>query len=172
MLLGSLTLALLVGCGGTRRPLKLELANKPAAGRPATCPDGAVDAFGDGTPSPMDARCSYEDAFGEGMSRVRGKVMGEGDHGGLPRPLSGVQVTIHRVEAGGLGRPVARATTDAQGSFSFSAFLPAGDYALVVDGGALRTISLTGAGARVLDDVSLIVPADPRLRHDGGDGDL
>jgi hypothetical protein len=146
--------------------MKFELANRPAAGRPVTCPDDAIDVFGDGTPSPMDARCSYEDAFGEGLSRVRGKVMGEGDPGGLPQPLAGIEVTAHRVEAGVLGAALARATTDTQGSFTFSAILPAGEYALVIAGGAHRTITLGGAGARVIDDVLVLVPADPRLRSD------
>lgn len=156
----------LSACGGTRRPMKLELANRPAAGRPATCPEGAVDVFGDGTPSPMDARCSYDDAYGEGLSRVRGKVVGEGAPGGLPVPLAGVHLTVHRMESGQLGGPVAKATTDAQGSFTFSAFMPAGEYALVVEGGAQRTLSLGGAGARVVDDIVVVVPADPRWAAD------
>jgi hypothetical protein len=151
---------------GQRRPMKLELANRPAAGRPATCPDDAVDVFGDGTPSPMDARCSYDDAFGEGLSRVRGKVLGEGESGALPQPLAGVEVTVHRLEGGTIDRPVARAITDAQGAFTFSAILPAGEYALVVPGGAHRTITVGGAGARVVDDVVLVVPVDPHLRSD------
>jgi hypothetical protein len=177
-------LALVVGataCRSGRRPARFELVNRPGAGRVATCPDGATDVFGDGTPSPMDARCSYDDALGEGLTQVRGKVLAESDTGPLPTAVEGAVVTVHPFadEAGGSGRlqpAVARAITDAQGSFSLSAMLRAGTYVFAVDGSAQRTIELSddrdvraqgsathGSGARSLDDVRIVLPADPRL---------
>lgn len=149
-------------------------ANEPGYGRVATCPEDAVDArgglagFGDRTPSPMEAKCSYQDAAGP-ITQLVGRVLAKGEAADLPEPVAGVPVLIHRVreeDDGGpaLGPVVAETTTDPQGGWSLSASLPAGDYIVVVPGDepgeilARRPLKLVGQGARKVEELEILVP--------------
>lgn len=152
---------------GTERPRRVRMshAGRVAYGRPATCPDGAVDVFGDGRPGPDDLRCSYADTAGGELVRVTGRVLHQAQGGVLGDEMSGVTVLVHRVDKAGVAGPViARATTDAQGKFSVGAVLRAGEYLLVLPGAsggpprAARRFEVD-QGARQVDRIDLLVPA-------------
>lgn len=171
----------LAGCGKSRRSHKAAWVREPAAGRPATCPDGAVDPFGDGTPGPMDARCSYADAYGGAAVQVRGSVSGEAEGGGLPVGLADMVVELRaqpKPQAEGARKPkaptaaargpLATGRTDAQGAFSMSAVVRPGRYRLLVraqpGGAVLATSTVEIASAGTTDKVRILVPVDPALR--------
>lgn len=151
------------GCAKSQRQHRAVWPRQPAAGRPATCPDDAVDPFGDGTPGPDDARCSYADAQGRLLVQLRGTVLGEGEAGQMAMPLSEVEVTVHAIERARSGDPrdeevgptVARGRTDAQGAFSMSAMLRPGTYVVRV-GGAEQRIEIDGGD---VEPVRVLVPA-------------
>lgn len=144
----------------------MRYAGQVAYGTPEVCPDDAVDPMGDGTPGPMDLRCSYADTTGGPITRVRGRVLLEPIPGQLGDPPGRTEVIVHEAPTavgGPLGREVARATTDPQGAFSIGATLRAGDYEVVVPGPGGRTLARTRitvgdeAGHR-LDEVRLTIP--------------
>jgi hypothetical protein len=121
----------------------------------------------------MQAKCSFENAAGESMTRLGGQVLALGTSGSPGTGVPGMQVTVHRVKGApnprSPGEAVGHATTDAQGSYHLSAILPDGDYLVVVraneDGEPLahRKITLTGKRDRSVEDVVLWLPVDPRL---------
>jgi hypothetical protein len=154
------------GCrrSGGNRP-RLSFPTSPAAGRPSTCPEDAVDPGGMAPGlGPMDVRCSYDDAAGGGLVQLRGQVLLEPDPGTLPEPVAEVTLTVHRN-----GSVVGRATTDAQGTYSVSLNLKPGEYELRVvtkDTGevlATRRVNVPD-GATNMAGLDLIVTMDPRLR--------
>lgn len=167
---GSVLLLLVLGCSDKGR---VNVLTTPAYGRPSTCPEGAIDPHGDGTPSPIEARCSFDNAAGASMTELGGQVLAEGSPGSPGTGVPGMRITVHRV----LGAPnprspgdaIAHATTDAQGSYHLNAILPPGDYLVVArakEGGeplAHRQITLTGKRERSVEDVVLWLPVDPRL---------
>lgn len=161
------------GCRSRGGGPGMRMARQPAAGRPEVCPDDAVDPYGDGTPSPMDLRCSYADTTAGVLTRIRGRVLVEGppgSPGGSPGRTKVIVYEAPRAIDGPPGRAVAHATTDPQGAFTLGSMLPAGEYLLVVpddDGGRPRVsqrITVSGATGRHLDDVRLYIPRpiDPR----------
>lgn len=148
---------------------RLTFPDRPAVGRPSTCPDDAVDpgSMGPGV-GPMDVRCSYDDAGPGPLVQLRGKVLLEPDAGAMPEPVEGTVVAIHRV-AGRNDGAIGRATTDAQGSYSVSLALPPGAYELRVvvpeTGEVLATRRIdVPEGAANMAGVNLILRMDPRLR--------
>ena len=153
--------------GGTGEPprVRMSYADRIAYGRPATCPDDAVDVFGDGRPGPDDLRCSYSDTAGGELVRVAGRVQRPAAGATLGEGLPEITVLVQEIEpGGGVGRVVARATTDAQGTFSVGAVLKAGEYVLVVPGagaGAPRASRRfeVAEGQRTLDRLDVFVPA-------------
>lgn len=169
-------------CTRTGRPVKMVWANEPGDGAVATCPEDAVDAtgglsgFGDRTPSPTQARCSYADAVGP-ITQLRGRVLGQGHAGTLPEPMGDTPVRIHRLtdEGGRLGPVVAETVTDPQGGWSLSASLPEGEYLLVVPGDepgravGQRPLELQGQRARRVDDLDILVPLPDASAPDAAD---
>lgn len=138
-----LAAAALSGCAGRGRGsdaegprrVRMSYADRIAYGRPATCPDDAVDVFGDGRPGPDDLRCSYSDTAGGELVRVAGRVQLPAEGATLGAGVPDVTVLVQELErTGAPGRVVARATTDPQGTFSVGAVLKAGEYLLVVPG--------------------------------------
>jgi hypothetical protein len=127
--------------------------SQPAAGRPASCPDDAVDPTGDRN-SPMAARCSYADSPGARTLLVQGKVVREVP-GSLAEPLGDVEVSLHRVDGGrdaqldaaALGPAIARARTDHGGGFSLRVRAAAGNYVVVALGSTTRPFALAGGSA-------------------------
>lgn len=116
-----------VACGNTKsRPHAVVYPRQMAAGRPATCPEGAVDPD-PSLPGPMDARCSYNDALGGLVVRVRGKVLLEGE-GLLPGAAAEARVVLRSAEPD--GRTIGEVLTDAQGGFSFTVVLRDREYVL------------------------------------------
>lgn len=172
--LGGPSLALLLGVWGIAAgcrprapgPKRVPFATQVAYGRPDACPEDAVDPYGDGTPSPMDLRCSYADGTGSVLTRVRGRVSIEGADGTLGAAPGRIEVVLHEAPKqldGPLGRRVAHATSDPQGVFSLGAMLRGGQYVLVVsdDGGAplvQQRITLGGDAGHRIDDVWLVIP--------------
>src|SRR5690606_20212522 len=73
-LVGLVSALVVGGCASRPRQHRAAWARKPAAGRPATCPDHPVDVWGDGTPGPNDLRCSYEGTAGGQLIQLRGIV--------------------------------------------------------------------------------------------------
>lgn len=144
----------------------MRYAGQVAYGTPEVCPDDAVDPMGDGTPGPMDLRCSYSDTTGGPITRVRGRVLLEGGPGSLGDPPGRVEVIVHEAPpavGGPLGREVARATTDPQGAFSIGATLRAGEYEVVVPGPGTRVrarqrITIGDEAGHRIDDVRLVIP--------------
>jgi hypothetical protein len=162
------TLVLVASCG---RPGKMHMLATPAHGRPATCPDDAVDPYGTGMPSSMQARCSYDD-MARNMTRLGGKVVTEGEPGNVVGVgVPDVIVTVHRARgpAGMPGERVAHATTDRQGGFHLAAILEPGEYLVVVRAQpdarplASRRFSLGGNRVREIEDLLVVLPRDPRL---------
>lgn len=146
------------GKGKTRRPADFTWLRTPAAGRPSTCPEDAVD-FGDGVPTTHAQRCSFADAERD-LVHVRGKVIQEVP-GSLARGLAEVEVVVVRIrEDGSDGPALARATTDAQGAFSLKLEAKPGEYA-VVAGLARAPVAVAKKGPRTFTDVMLLVPATP-----------
>lgn len=147
------------------RRVRMAYADRVAYGRPATCPDDAVDVFGDGRPGPDDLRCSYSDTAGGELVRVAGRVQLAPVGATLGEGLPEVTVLVQEIEARGtIGRVVARATTDAQGTFSVGAVLKAGEYELVVPGGAAGTPRASrrfevAQGQTAIDRLDVFVPA-------------
>lgn len=148
-------------------PRKIPFATQAAHGRPDTCPEDAVDPYGDGSPSPMDLRCSYDDGTGSMLTRVRGRVALEGPPGSPGESPGRVEVVVHeapRALEGPLGRRVAHATTDPQGGFTVGAMLRGGAYVLVVPDPAggrplvQQRITVGGDAGHRLDDVQLVIP--------------
>lgn len=173
-LLALSTLVLVGTAGGCRergrRPTKVPFATEIAYGRPATCPEDAVDPYGDGSPSPMDLRCSYADGTGGVLTQIRGRVQVAGGPGSSDASPGRVDVTLYRApRAPGdpLGPAVAHTVTEPQGTFSLGAMLRGGAHVLVVtepDGGALlvrRAIEVGGDAGHRLDDVRLVIPRPP-----------
>ena len=153
---------------------RLTFVDRPATGRPATCPDNAVDPGGVGPgPGPMDMRCAYDDTTAGPLVQLRGKVLLEADRGAMPEPVGEATLTLHdasKAKAPALGR----ATTDSQGAYSMSLSLPPGAYELRVSAPetgevlATRRIEVTD-GAANMAGVDLILQIDPRLRAPGPD---
>ncbi|MEM7151233.1 MAG: hypothetical protein AAF799_00250 [Myxococcota bacterium] len=141
-------------------------AGRVAYGTPAVCPDDAVDPMGDGTPGPMDFRCSYGDTTGGAITQIRGRVSIEGGPGSTGASPGRVEVEVFEAPTaigGPLGRKVAHGTTDPQGTFSVGATIREGQYVLVVPGDgprprAERTIDVGGDFGHRLDDVQLVIP--------------
>jgi len=145
-------------------------ATQVAYGRPETCPDDAVaDVYGDGSPSPMDLRCSYADGTGSVLARVRGRVLLEGPPGSpgeSPGRMTVVLVRAPKVPGDPFGPELAHAVTDPQGAFSMGAMLRGGELVLQVydaeDGGGRplveRRITMGGDAGYRLDDVRLVIP--------------
>ncbi len=156
----------------------MNFVRTPAAGRPDVCPDDAVDPYGDGTPSPMDLRCSYADSTGGTLTRVQGRVLVEAGPGALGNSPGRVTVVIHeapRAIDGPPGRKVAEATTDPQGAFSVGAMMRPGEYLVVVTdlpgrGGPVQQRVTVGrdAGHR-LSEVRLVIPRDRMLTDEPTD---
>jgi hypothetical protein len=158
-----------LGLAGCRRPVAFSMPGTVAAGRPATCGPGPVDPYGSGMMTSDARRCTYEDAIGDGPTRLGGHVRFESE-GGLPgagAPLTEIEVTVRPVEgpgqAPGTGRRVAHARTDAQGAFHLSAVLRAGLYDVVAQGAdgvplASVRIELEGDRARRVEDLVISVP--------------
>ncbi len=155
------------GCTKRTSGSRVRMAKQPAAGRPDVCPEDAVDPFGDGTPSPMDLRCSYSDTTGGVLTRVQGRVLLEGAPGSVGESPGRTEVIVYEAPlalGGPLGRAVASATTDPQGAFTLGSMLPAGEYVVVVpghaNGGPLaqRRIVVGGENGHRLDDVRLVIP--------------
>jgi hypothetical protein len=151
-----------------RRPAKVPFATQIAYGRPETCPDDAVaDVYGDGSPSPMDLRCSYADGTGAVLTRVRGRVQVEGPPGSPGEAPGRLTVVLHRAPrkpGEPLGPEIGHAVTDPQGTFSLGVMLRPGEHVLRVtdpDGGAPlveQRIVLGGEAGHRIDDVQLVIP--------------
>lgn len=143
--------------GGARRP---KFVGQAAQGRPATCPDGAVDPNGNGVPGPDDMRCSYNNASGGAVLQVRGSVLTEPSGATPGAPVRDVEIVV--LDAS--GQVIARGTADAQGSFSVGALLRAGQYriALAEAPATARTFDVGPDGPP--ESIVLIVPrpVDPR----------
>jgi hypothetical protein len=142
-------------------------ATQVAYGRPETCPDDAVDPYGDGSPSPMDLRCSYTDGTGSMVARVRGRVLREGPPGSPGESPGRISVVLHRapkVPGGPLGPELAHTVTDPQGSFSLGAMLRPGELLISVygsEGGRAlveRRVTIGGEAGFRLEDVRLVIP--------------
>lgn len=158
IVLGCLLVGACRGKGRSRRPADFTWLRTPAAGRPSTCPEDAVD-FGDGVPTTHAQRCSFADAERD-LVHVRGKVIQEVP-GALARGLAEVDVVFVRILADGTdGPPLARATTDAQGAFSLKLDAKPGEYAIVA-GLARAPVEVVKKGPRTFADVMLLVPATP-----------
>lgn len=150
------------------RPPKVPFATQVAYGTPETCPDDAVsDVYADGSPSPMDLKCSYADGTGGIVTRVRGRVLVEGPPGSPGESPGRVTVVLYRApKAPGdpLGPKLAHAVTDPQGAFSLGAMLRPGELLITVqdaDGGrplVERRVTVGGAAGHRLDDVRLVIP--------------
>jgi hypothetical protein len=154
------------GSGGPGR-VRMAHADRVAYGRPATCPDNAVDVFGDGRPGPDDLRCSYSDTAGGELVRLGGRVQRPTVGATLGEGLQGVTVLVQEIEpSGATGRVVARAITDAQGTFSLGVVLPAGEYLVVVPGAgagpprASRRFEI-GHGQKQMNRLDLFLDATP-----------
>lgn len=160
-----------LGVPGCRKregaPTRVPFATQVAHGRPDTCPEDAVDPYGDGTPSPMDLRCSYADGTGGVLTRVHGRVMREGPPGSPGESPGRLEVVMHeapRALDGPLGAEVAHASTDPQGAFTVGVMLRRGEYVLVVPaaaGGrprAQQRIRVGGEAGHRIDDVRLVIP--------------
>ncbi|MEZ4454283.1 MAG: hypothetical protein R3B09_32815 [Nannocystaceae bacterium] len=140
---------------------------RPASGRPLTCPDVRLpDPKGFGT-SPDAVRCSYEDALGASLVHITGRVLLEQEVG----PGIGVgEVNVRLAHKGPDGKPeVSHARTDAQGNFRLSGAFEADDYLVTVvddDGNMIahRRLEITPQMSGRLDNVTVWVPLDPRLR--------
>jgi hypothetical protein len=138
------------------RPAHFTWARTPAAGRPSTCPEDAVD-FGDGVPTTHAQRCSYADGERD-LVHVRGKVLQEVP-GNIPRGLAQIEVVVVSVrEDGSDGPALARATTDAQGAFSLKVNARPGTYAIVA-GDARAPLDVVKKGPRTFEEIELLVPA-------------
>ena len=157
-----------------RRPAKVPFATQAAYGRPDTCPEGAVsDVYGDGSPSPMDLRCSYADGTGGVLTRVRGRVVLEGPPGSPGESPGRVTVTLHRVPPVGepFGPELAHATTDPQGTFSLGVMLRPGELVLSVadpDGGpplVQQRMTVGGDAGHRIEGLRVVIPhpMDPAL---------
>lgn len=168
---GRLALAALLGlvttgCANRRAKPRTHHVGLVANGRPDTCPENAVDA-GDGTaPGPMDLRCSYADAAGAVLTRIKGHVLHEGAPGSLGESPGRITVEVYRAPRaldGPLGAKVAEATTDPQGAFSVSATLDRGDYVLVVPGSGPRPlvrqrVAVGGDAGHRIEGLHLMIP--------------
>jgi hypothetical protein len=151
-----------------RRPPKVPFATQVAYGRPDTCPDDAVaDVYGDGSPSPMDLRCSYADGTGAVLTRVRGRVLFEGPAGSVGGSPGRVTVVLHRAPrrpGEPVGPEIGHATTDPQGTFSLGVMLRPGEHVLRVDdpeGGpplVQQRLVVGGDAGHRLEDVRLVIP--------------
>lgn len=153
------------GCRNRSDAPRMRYAGEVAYGRPDSCPDDAVDPMGDGTPGPMDMRCSYANTTGA-LTRVKGRVLVEATSGGLGNSPGRVVVFVHEAPAargGPLGRKAAEATTDPQGVFSIAADLPDGDYVIAVQGerGKVRArqrVTVGGDAGRKVEGVRVVIP--------------
>lgn len=143
------------------------VVRQPAVGRPDACPEDAVDPRGDGTPGPMDLRCSYQDGAGGIPTRVQGRVLREGPPGSPGESPGRTEVIVYeapRAIDGPPGRAVAKVTTDPQGAFSVGAMMAPGEYLVVVPADAARAplasrrIAVGGEAGHRLDDIRLVIP--------------
>jgi hypothetical protein len=146
-----------LGCAGERTsaaPRRAVFPRSAAAGRPATCPDGAVDPGIQG-PSPLAVRCSYDDAVGGRLVRVHGRALQEPPQAGLGTPVADASFEVREVAPGGEpGRLVAEGSTDRDGAFSFGAVLSVGSYEIVLrpsEGTPIRRPFEIAADTRELD---------------------
>lgn len=161
--LGTVSVLLAPACAGKGngrvRRARPQFVGQAAAGRPDTCPDGAVDPFGDGTPGPDDLRCSYRDVPGGSVVKVRGQVITEPEGAAPGSGIADAEVVITGSTDGGPPKVLARTTTDAQGSFSLGVMLPPGRYAIALAGrpATARTLEVAGSGDDQ-DGLVLIVP--------------
>lgn len=143
----------------------MRYASQVSYGRPDACPDDAVDVSGV-VGGPTDLRCSYSDAMGPPITRIRGRVLVEGPPGSPGESPGRIDVVVHQAPdaiGGPLGKEVARASTDPQGAFSVGTKLPSGDYVVAVPGPGKRTlaqrpITVGGEAGHQLDDVRLVIP--------------
>ena len=166
------TLLLLAACAGNSS-VSLLAPTTPSHGRSDLCPDGPVDPYANGLQSSTARRCSFDDAIGEGPTRLGGRVTGEVEGGLLGPGLADMYVSVHQVEhAGktpGSGKVMARTVTDAQGTFHLSAVLPPSTYDVVVRAGeggaplAHQRLELEGDRPRRLEDLRLVVARDRAL---------
>ncbi|RMG97390.1 MAG: carboxypeptidase regulatory-like domain-containing protein [Deltaproteobacteria bacterium] len=162
---GILVAALLAPSACRSGRAEVVVPTQPSAGRSPLCPDRPVGLDA----SPDLRRCSYDDAVGQGATKLSGRVVVDGAPGGIGEGIADLAITIHRVDdptrAAGHGPRVARARTDAQGRFSLAVVLPPGSYDVVarqdLEGAALavRRIVVTGKGVREISDVMLAIPA-------------
>ncbi len=156
------------GCAERKpKPTRAPFASQVAYGRPDACPEDAVDPYGDGTPSPMDLRCSYSDGTGGIITQVRGRVLLEGAPGSPGDSPGRLDVVMHeapRALDGPLGPEVGRASTDPQGAFTLGVKLRAGEFVLVVPGAAggrprvQQRIEIGGEAGHRLEGVRLVIP--------------
>lgn len=143
----------MLACG---RPTQMTWARTPAAGRPASCPDDAVDLTGDHLPVGDHLRCSYADAE-RGVLRVQGTVLPAAG-GALARGLADTRVTLVRMGDAGASVELAHTTSDAQGRFSLQTRAAAGEYRLVAGGGGSPPLVLEGRGPWTHEDLRVLVP--------------
>lgn len=162
-MLGTVSVLLAPACAskgnsGVRRA-RPQFVGQAASGRPDTCPEGAVDPFGDGTPGPDDLRCSYRDVPGGSVVKVRGQVITEPEGAAPGQGIADAEVVITGSTDGGPPKVLAKTTTDAQGSFSLGVMLPPGRYAVALAGrpATARTLEVAGSGDDQ-DGLVLIVP--------------
>jgi len=163
-LVGLVSALVVGGCASRPRQHRAAWARKPAAGRPATCPDHPVDVWGDGTPGPNDLRCSYEGTAGGQLIQLRGIVSEAAEGQALGQGLEKQRVEVLRVKDGvPTGDPLGTATTDAQGRFSLGVVLRPGTYVvrvITVGPGSQpveRWVEIA-SGTRSVPDVDLVVP--------------
>lgn len=158
-----LVVGLLTACSGASKETNFSFLSSPAQGRPATCPDDAVDPGGPGG-GPMAPKCSYDNAK-SGLVQLRGSVLLQGADGTRHAPAEGMRVTVHRDGGDSIGRTV----SDAQGRFSVSLSTGPGSYrlrAVAEESGevlAERPFVIV-EGARSVDGLDLLLTVDPALR--------
>lgn len=149
-----------------RRPAKVPFATQAAYGRPDTCPEDAVDVYGDGTPGPDDLRCSYSDGTGSMLTRVHGRVQLEGPPGSSGESPGRVRVGLHRapkVAGEVMGPELAHVVTEPQGTFTLGAMLRPGEMMLVItdpesgESLAQQRVMVGGAAGHRLD-VRIVIP--------------
>jgi len=132
--------------GGCAASHGMELANRPAYGRPSTCPESPAQFVQPGGTtldpfSPDAARCSYVPSAGAAPARLRGAIQRPGPNAAptLGPGVEGVRVELYSegTKANGLegATPIGRARTDASGAYFLTAPIEeAGEFLLVVHG--------------------------------------
>lgn len=140
---------------------------RPAYGRPLTCPENRLPDPQPGGTSPDAVRCSYDDALGASVVHITGRVLLEQEVG----PGIGVgEVKVRIVRLGTEDHPdISDAKTDPQGNYRLSGAFEPGDYVISIhdEGGnviAHRRFEITPKMTGALEDLTVWVPLDPRLR--------